>query len=371
MSKDRYGLISVDVVLDDRITNFEIIADGYAWHDQEYEKSTLMPKRLRNRKSLACGLIRILDHQGSFDFNRGCQSDWIRLATQSTTADAFAMVIDRSITLLLILGLFCGCCPSLRDAAEQGDAKAQYTLGNTYQDGDGVEKDFVEAMKWFRKAAEQGFAGAQNNLGNAYQLGTGVPKDSVEAVKWFRKAAEQGFAKSQFSLGVAYDNGDGVDERPAEAVWWFRKAAEQGFAKAQKSLGNAYYTGDGVKKNSAESVHWYRLAAEQRHADAQFSLGVAYYIGDGVPKDSVEAVKWFRKAAEQGYADAQCYLGDAYELGAGVPKDALEAYAWYNSSAVTDEYAKAACSRLEKTLSPQDIARAQSRSTELLKMIKQ
>ena len=335
MSKDRYGLISVDVVLDDRITNFEIIADGYAWHDQEYEKSTLMPKRLRNRKSLACGLIRILDHQGSFDFNRGCQSDWIRLATQSTTADAFAMVIDRSITLLLILGLFCGCCPSLRDAAEQGDAKAQYTLGNTYQDGDGVEKD------------------------------------SVEAVKWFRKSAEQGFAKSQFSLGVAYDNGDGVDERPAEAVWWFRKAAEQGFAKAQKSLGNAYYTGDGVKKNSAESVHWYRLAAEQRHADAQFSLGVAYYIGDGVPKDSVEAVKWFRKAAEQGYADAQCYLGDAYELGAGVPKDALEAYAWYNNSAVTDEYAKAACSRLEKTLSPQDIARAQSRSTELLKMIKQ
>ena len=313
----------------------EIIADGYAWHDQEYEKSTLMPKRLRNRKSLACGLIRILDHQGSFDFNRGCQSDWIRLATQSTTADAFAMVIYRSITLLLILGLFCGCGPSLRDAAEQGDAKAQYTLGNTYQDGDGVEKDSVEAVKWFRKSAEQGFAGAQNNLGNAYQLGTGVPKDSVEA------------------------------------VWWFRKAAEQGFAKAQKSLGNAYYTGDGVKKNSAESVHWYRLAAEQRHADAQFSLGVAYYIGDGVPKDSVEAVKWFRKAAEQGYADAQCYLGDAYELGAGVPKDALEAYAWYNNSAVTDEYAKAACSRLEKTLSPQDIARAQSRSTELLKMIKQ
>ena len=129
MSKDRYGLISVDVVLDDRITNFEIIADGYAWHDQEYEKSTLMPKRLRNRKSLACGLIRILYHQGSFDFNRGCQSDWIRLATQSTTADAFAMVIYRSITLLLILGLFCGCGPSLRDAAEQGDAKAQYTLG--------------------------------------------------------------------------------------------------------------------------------------------------------------------------------------------------------------------------------------------------
>ena len=52
-------------------------------------------------------------------------------------------------------------------------------------------------MKWYTKAAEQGDAGAQYNLGNCYRAGTGVKKDEKEAVKWYTKSAEQGdwFAK--------------------------------------------------------------------------------------------------------------------------------------------------------------------------------
>ena len=33
---------------------------------------------------------------------------------------------------------------------------------------------------------------AQCNLGYCYYFGQGVPKDYSEAVKWYRKAAEQG-----------------------------------------------------------------------------------------------------------------------------------------------------------------------------------
>ena len=57
--------------------------------------------------------------------------------------------------------------------------------------GQGVAKDEVEAVKWYRKAAEQNDADAQNNLGVCYANGQGVAKDEVEAVKWYRKAAEQ------------------------------------------------------------------------------------------------------------------------------------------------------------------------------------
>ena len=49
--------------------------------------------------------------------------------------------------------------------AEQGDAEAQFNLGFCYDDGRGVEKDYGEAVKWYRKAAEQNFAPAQFNLG--------------------------------------------------------------------------------------------------------------------------------------------------------------------------------------------------------------
>ena len=57
----------------------------------------------------------------------------------------------------------------------------------------------VVATRWFEGlAAEQGLASAQFNLGRMYNIGDGVPKDAVEAVKWFRKSAEQGEAVAQY-----------------------------------------------------------------------------------------------------------------------------------------------------------------------------
>ncbi len=48
---------------------------------------------------------------------------------------------------------------SLRAAAEQGDASAQYNLGVMYLEGQGVKQDNVEAYAWIRTAAAQGRSG--------------------------------------------------------------------------------------------------------------------------------------------------------------------------------------------------------------------
>ncbi|MCG3775694.1 MAG: Secretory immunoglobulin A-binding protein EsiB [Nitrospira sp.] len=77
----------------------------------------------------------------------------------------------------------------LRNAADHGDALAQYILGNSYLNGIGVSKDAVEAAKWYRKAADQGDSPSQYNLGNSYANGDGVAKDEAEAVKWYHLAA--------------------------------------------------------------------------------------------------------------------------------------------------------------------------------------
>ncbi len=82
-----------------------------------------------------------------------------------------------------------------RPLAEQGDAKAQVSLGTLYIKGQGVSQDYVGAAKWYRKAAEQGDAFAQALLGSMYAHGQGVPQDDAEAAKWSRKVAEQGFAE--------------------------------------------------------------------------------------------------------------------------------------------------------------------------------
>jgi len=47
-------------------------------------------------------------------------------------------------------------------------------------------------IKQWRKLAKRGNADAQDKLGAIYANGQGVPKNYAEAVKWFRKAVEQG-----------------------------------------------------------------------------------------------------------------------------------------------------------------------------------
>ena len=220
-----------------------------------------------------------------------------------------------------------------RKLAEQGNVAAQYNLGKCYYNGNGANKDEVEAAKWYRKAAEQGHADAQNSLGNCCYYGNGVNKDYAEAVKWYRKAAEQGNVAAQYNLGDCYYNGNGVNENEAEAVKWLSKAAGRGNVKAQCRLGECYYNGHGVNKNEAEAVKWWRQAAEQGNADAQNNLGNCYYNGEGVNKDYAEAAKWYRKAAEQGHADAQNNLGGCYYSGNGVNENEAEAVKWLSKAA--------------------------------------
>ena len=105
--------------------------------------------------------------------------------------------------------------------AEKGEAEGQLNLGICYTKGEGVPKDQVQAVSWYRKAAEQGLAEAQYVLGSRYADGKGVEKDFVQAVKWYRKASEQGYVLAQYNLGGCYANGEGVakDQIEAYAYW--------------------------------------------------------------------------------------------------------------------------------------------------------
>ena len=221
----------------------------------------------------------------------------------------------------------------IRAKAQNGDAIAQLLLGCCYSKGQGVVKDEVEAVKWFRKAAEQNLREAQHNLGCCYAEGQGVTKDYVEAVSWYRKAAEQDDSWAESNLGYCYESGQGVATDKVEAVNWYRKAAQHNEAVAQYNLGLCCVKGQGVAKNDVEAVKWFRKAAEQNHAGAQYNLGFCYAKGQGVPADEVEAVKWYRKAAEQNDAWAESNLGYCYESGQGVAKDEVEAVNWYREAA--------------------------------------
>ena len=103
-----------------------------------------------------------------------------------------------------------------------------------YADGRGVSKDEAEAVRWYRLAADQGYAKAQYTLGVMYAEGRGVPKDEAEAVRWYRLAADQGLAGAQGDLGFMYADGRGVLKDSVLAHMWFNIAGANGNASARE-----------------------------------------------------------------------------------------------------------------------------------------
>ena len=63
------------------------------------------------------------------------------------------------------------------DFTLQDDAETLYNIGLRYYNGDSVPQDYAKAVDCFRQAAEQGDAVAQYKLGVCYDIGLGINKN--------------------------------------------------------------------------------------------------------------------------------------------------------------------------------------------------
>lgn len=118
--------------------------------------------------------------------------------------------------------------------------------------------DYPTAIKEWRPLAINGDADAQFNLGQAYKLGRGVPVDFKLAEGWYRKAADQGHFQAEDNLGlILFQNGD-----RAKAMPYIEKSANRGEPRAQYVLATALFNGDLAKKN------WVRAYALMTRASA-------------------------------------------------------------------------------------------------------
>ena len=163
-----------------------------------------------------------------------------------------------------------------KKGAKQGDAEAQYNLGYMYENGKGVEGDYVIAAEWYEKAAAQGHAKAQNNLAFLYRKGYGVPQDIDKAIELYEKSAGQGCVTAQTNLGYLYKYGTEIGQDYVKAAECFLKAANQGHANAQRYLGYMYYHGKGVEQDYGKAAEWFEKAAEQGDEEAADKLREIY-----------------------------------------------------------------------------------------------
>lgn len=160
----------------------------------------------------------------------------------------------------------------LRNAAEKGDADAQFTLGCIYwgarYDNHYVkfddnytmldnEIDNERAAYWFDLSAKQGHKMALNNLGIAYKNGYGVNKDLVKATEYIRKSAEMGGALAQLNYGDMFRDGD---------VWY---RTEPDSISGESLLIN-------VKPDIEKAKEWWKKALKNGNKDAKSRLEKIY-----------------------------------------------------------------------------------------------
>ena len=294
----------------------------------------------------------------------------------------------------------------LKKAAEQGFAKAQFSLGYYFSEGIGVEKNSQQAFLWYKKAAEQNHPEAAYNLAIRYQKNDGIEKNDEDANKgiveaqpelathipknntknddgfrsisignrgmnpnhqaflWFEKAAaKQGMSEAQLQLGKYYLLGKGITHNFEEAMTWFKKSAQQNNPEAQLQISKLNEVIELEKKaenndsdaqlelanihgkkfhNPALAFKWYKRAAEQGNIEAQLDLAKSYDKGKGTPQDHRMAFYWFNKAAEQGDAEAQYNLAICYSKGEGVIQDYAKCLEW-NEKAVSKGHSASKC----------------------------
>ena len=138
-----------------------------------------------------------------------------------------------------------------------------------YQALEGERYD--EAVSVFKELAPQhGNSGAKVNLGYMYENGFGVRRNLLEAVRWYELAVAEDVNSTvaHTNLGVMLLYGRGTRQDPVRASKLFRVAADRGDARAQYFLGSAYEKGLGVRLNSAEAMRLYKLSADQGNEQA-------------------------------------------------------------------------------------------------------
>jgi hypothetical protein len=91
-----------------------------------------------------------------------------------------------------------------RQLAQKGHSQAARVLGWCYEKGIHVEKDVVEAAKWYRCAADQGNASALERLGKMYLDGRGVQQSLGTARRLLKAAIRSSDAHEHYRESAHY-----------------------------------------------------------------------------------------------------------------------------------------------------------------------
>lgn len=142
--------------------------------------------------------------------------------------------------------------------AENGNVDAMRRMGNFYYSGIGVEKNFVEAFKWYQSAASALDSWSINRLGEMYRDGKGTDIDIGKAREMFFKASNYGNVAALGNIIDLYVSGLLDDREMFEsAISAMASVGDAGSIDACNRMGNLYFNGTGIKRDRVKAEEWY------------------------------------------------------------------------------------------------------------------
>ena len=178
--------------------------------------------------------------------------------------------------------------------------------------GAGVEPNEEIAFEWVLKAANQGYAIAQVRLGIFYEIGIGVDRDNIEALKWYNKAASQQNPQAMRMQAFSIFDQDGDLQKRIELL---KKAYDLGDERSAFVLGKTYEKYSCEQDHFEKAFEWYKVSADKfDYFESHQKLADFLHEGRGVKRDLSQAIIEYRKAIEafkkEHYGE---FFGKAYE----------------------------------------------------------
>ena len=163
--------------------------------------------------------------------------------------------------------------------------------------------DFKSAIPLIKEAADAGNAEAQYNYGISFQQGIEVRQNDSLANDWFLKSAKQGWKDAQYKVAFSYATGRGWTKNEKQAFYWSLKCAEQEDPECMFNIVNCYLSGFGTQKNVDSMLVWAThlallhnpndLGLSGRITSARANLASIYSEGQYIPKNLEKSYMWF------------------------------------------------------------------------------
>ena len=232
--------------------------------------------------------------------------------------------------------------------AKNGNAEAQYRLGQCLELGKGTDQDFELAFDYYEQSAEQGYALAILKVAKCQMFGLYTWKDYKKAFINLESLNDSKIAEAYYLKGKCLDKGWGVKKDLDLAFNNYVVASELGCSDAQVQVGWCYQNGKGTKANEKRAFYYYQLSSINGNKYGYFQLGDCYRFGIGVEVDDFEAFKNYKIYLDSNIKDSSQYSVDWYDSHVlGIDEYAMEYLADYYFHGIEGKLEKNIVSALE------------------------